>query len=91
MLNFSSLERLRKKGFEPVTKLLENVGGWPLVCNDCKWNEYEFSWQKVAKYYAGFFGEYSLFSISIDSLPNNSTIKVLTASIQIKNNLFKIF
>ncbi|XP_051164734.1 neprilysin-4-like [Leptopilina boulardi] len=71
-------ERLRKKGFEPVTKLLENVGGWPLVCNDCKWNEYEFSWQKVAKYYAGFFGEYSLFSISIDSLPNNSTIKVLT-------------
>lgn len=72
-------ERLRKKGFEPVRKLIENIGGWPLACdNNCKWNEYEFSWQKVAKYYAGFFGEYSLFSISIDTPPNNSSIKVLT-------------
>ncbi|XP_051164708.1 endothelin-converting enzyme 1-like isoform X2 [Leptopilina boulardi] len=70
-------ERLQKKGYKPVTKYLQNIGGWPMIMKPTEWKEEEFPWQKVAQYYARISGKYSLFTISQFLNPNNTENKIL--------------
>jgi neprilysin len=39
-------EMIEKRGLEPFKKILESMGGWPMVQGDI-WNESQWSWQKA--------------------------------------------
>ena len=59
---------------------MENIGGWPMI-HSSEWNE---PWQRVAQYYAGIVGKYSLFTIHQYLDPNNTEVKILMVNWKFK-------
>lgn len=45
LLNIFHLDRLRQKGVKPLIKLLNNLGGWPIVQRN--WDKNTFNLEKL--------------------------------------------
>ncbi|XP_043467631.1 neprilysin-4-like [Leptopilina heterotoma] len=69
--------RIDEKGLEPLTNILEEIGGWPMAMNKSAWENKKITWQDVAQYYAEIIGGYSLFDISIQPDLDNSTRQII--------------
>lgn len=62
---------MQKRGFTPLIKLLEEIGGWPVVQGDL-WNENDQSWEDVV-YEARKRGLLVNFPFEITTIRFNST------------------
>ncbi|XP_051164733.1 endothelin-converting enzyme 1-like isoform X2 [Leptopilina boulardi] len=79
-------DRIEQKGLEGLSKIIESLGGWPLVMSHEKWNEKDFPWQKVAKGYMEYSTAIPLFTIGISPDSQNSSITLI--SLQEPKNSF---
>ncbi|XP_051164803.1 endothelin-converting enzyme 1-like [Leptopilina boulardi] len=70
-------DRIKKKGLEPLKKIIDKIGGWPMVMNTTEWEKKEITWQDVVYYYVDIVGGYGLFTIGTSSNPKNSTLHMI--------------
>ncbi|XP_051161375.1 endothelin-converting enzyme 1-like [Leptopilina boulardi] len=78
-------DRIEKKGLEPLKKIIDKIGGWPMVMNTTEWEKKEITWQDVVYYYVDIVGGYGLFTIRTVHNPKNSTLKMIAIS---QENMF---
>ena len=70
-------DQLNELGIEPISELVEKVGGWPVVEED-SWNGENFNlWdQSIKIYQMGFSSDY-IFAVSVDTDAKNNSHRVL--------------
>ena len=68
---------MEEKGVEPLLKVLEYLGGWPVLEGD-KWNDKDFKWFNLSAQFkdVGFSSDY-LINFSVTSDLRNSSRRVL--------------
>ena len=71
------VQKLNELGIEPISELVEKVGGWPVVEKD-SWNGENFNlWdQSIKIYQMGFSSDY-IFAVSVDTDAKNNSHRVL--------------
>ncbi|XP_051168210.1 endothelin-converting enzyme 1-like isoform X2 [Leptopilina boulardi] len=70
-------DRIKKKGLEPLKKIIDKIGGWPMVMNTTEWEKKEITWQDVVFHYVDTIRAYGLFTIGTSHNPKNSTLKMI--------------
>ncbi|XP_051161413.1 endothelin-converting enzyme 1-like [Leptopilina boulardi] len=70
-------DRIKKRGLEPWKKIIDKIGGWPMVMNTTEWEKKEITWQDVVYYYVDIIGGYGLFNIDTSYNPKNSTLQMI--------------
>ncbi|XP_051164728.1 endothelin-converting enzyme 1-like isoform X3 [Leptopilina boulardi] len=70
-------DRIKKRGLEPLKKIIDKIGGWPMVMNTTEWEKKEITWQDVVYYYVDIVGGYGLFTIHTVYNPKNSTLNMI--------------
>lgn len=75
------LDARESRGVEPLERLIEEMGGWPVVKRD-SWDESLFSWQKIAELAIqnGLIINFPLTFSSMANTAKNSSVMVLQVS-----------
>ncbi|XP_051164730.1 endothelin-converting enzyme 1-like [Leptopilina boulardi] len=73
-------DRIKSRGLEPWKKIIDKIGGWPMVMNTTEWGKKNITWQDVVYYYVDIIGGYGLFSIGTTFNPKNFTLQMIYIS-----------
>ena len=78
------MEKINKKGIDPVVEKIKFFGGWPVVKSH-DWNESKWWWQKTAQdlELTGFSSNF-IFSFGLTEDFKNTTRRILAVSFEIK-------
>ncbi|TGZ57711.1 hypothetical protein DBV15_08331 [Temnothorax longispinosus] len=58
-------DAMEKQGIDPLVSTLSRLGGWPMIMEPDKWNEQEYSWQKVDDRYMRLLGRNAFYDVGV--------------------------
>ncbi|XP_043467635.1 endothelin-converting enzyme 1-like isoform X2 [Leptopilina heterotoma] len=82
-------DRIERNSIEGLSKVIEGLGGWPMLMEENKWKEEDFPWQKVMQGYIQQNIQTPLFSIGYSPDPKNYSIKVISLKKGIGSDVLK--
>jgi len=68
------IDAIEKKGIDPLVSTLSYLGGWPMIMESDKWDEQEYSWQKVDDQYMRLTGRNVFYDVRIQKDSDDSKI-----------------
>lgn len=79
------LKSIQKQGLNPLRKLIDNYGGWPLLDNNIP-SDKNYTWEITNAQLLSDLGVETLISVTVDPDPFNNSKMIIT----VKKFLFKI-